>query len=444
MKKILLYGLVALTVFSGVAQAQPKVSFDNVAPYRNEFRSYSIRDFAVKRDIKSEPYAIELKNFATTANIGTTTNTAVVEIPDVWLERELFLHTEGSRNSHRVFVNGELIGSARDSRLPSDFYISPAIKGGKNTITIEIMDDTGEPETGVTNDMRAPLEVVYIHSQQRVRVLDYDITAQLDSLGQYGLLELDITVINGYNSEEPIAVGFDLYSPEGDLKEYILREIVLEGDSSQTVHLQTEVWGAPKRLWSDESPKLYDVMIFVRRGKFYTEYIPVRVGFGETELTEKGIARNGKLIDIKPVSYNASSTQKDTEKEVAALKKRGFNTIYVDYPQPGWFYDVCDRVGIYVFDQANINTSRNAAGHALSNNPAWLDEYMGRTKGMYYRTRNHVCIIGRSLGGDSGNGFNMYSTYKWLKEQKPDQAVIYRFSGNQWNNDLELPAPSDR
>src|SRR5699024_7973769 len=85
-------------------------------------------------------------------------------------------------------------------------------------------------------------------------------------------------------------------------------------------------------------------------------------------------------------------------------------------------------------------------GGCLSNDPAWLPEYMERTQAMFYRSRNHPCIIAWSLGGDSGNGFNLYRTYMWLRAADPARPIVYRGAGGEWNNDLALctgPAPQN-
>ena len=181
-------------------------------------------------------------------------------------------------------------------------------------------------------------------------------------------------------------------------------------------------------------------MMIVTRGGHATEYLPDRVGFGQSEVRDGALYRNGKAIDIKAAAYNAAADAKTTEADIKKLQQGGVNTIWVDYPQPVWFYDICDRAGMYVIDQANVNssheTSNRALGGALSNAPAWLPTFMERTQAMYERAKNHVSIVGWSLGGRQGNGYNMYRTYQWLKGAEPHRAVIYNDSAGEWNSDL--------
>jgi beta-galactosidase len=112
-----------------------------------------------------------------------------------------------------------------------------------------------------------------------------------------------------------------------------------------------------------------------------------------------------------------------------------------DSPQPIWFYDICDALGIYVIERANINPTSESenrkVGGTPSNDPALVGEYLSRVKAMYYRTRNHSCIIAYALGGEkAGNGYNMYKAYEWLKSVEKQRAVICPSADGEWNSDL--------
>ena len=140
----------------------------------------------------------------------------------------------------------------------------------------------------------------------------------------------------------------------------------------------------------------------------------------------------------KPAVSDAD--RKTTLAELKALKAKGNNTICPDYPQPGWFYDLCDELGLYVIDCANINAPEKRddrkVGGTPSNDPSLADEYLERVKAMYYRSRNFTCVIAYSLGGPSGNGYNMYKAYQWLKSVEKSRPVIYSDTDGEWNSDL--------
>mgnify|MGYP002517743056 CR=1 FL=1 len=130
-----------------------------------------------------------------------------------------------------------------------------------------------------------------------------------------------------------------------------------------------------------------------------------------------------------------------------ALKAKGVNTLCPDAPQPEWFYDICDALGLYVIEQANINpvaeSNNRKVGGTPSNDPTLVGEYFARVKAMYYRTRNCTCIVAYSLGGDkAGNGYNMYKAYEWLKSVEQRRPVFY-FGSDAHHEDVLLRSKSN-
>ena len=183
--------------------------------------------------------------------------------------------------------------------------------------------------------------------------------------------------------------------------------------------------------------------LYIKRDGKPREYISFRVGAGTTTFADGKILRNGKPIAINSARYNARTTYGEALAEIKALRTQGVNTLLPDNPQPEWFYDICDGLGMYVIERANINPTEGAdnrkIGGTPSNNPDLLGEYLTRVKSMYYRTRNHPCIIAYALGGDkAGNGYNMYKAYQWLKSVEKQRAVICTSADGEWNSDLEF------
>ena len=152
------------------------------------------------------------------------------------------------------------------------------------------------------------------------------------------------------------------------------------------------------------------------------------------------IVVHGTAITIKSAPYNAAANRTETRKEILALKSKGINTLKPDYPQPIWFYELCDKIGIYVVERAAINPTDNSTDRTIggtpSNNPQLLGEYLDRVKGMYYRTRNYSCIIAYTLGGEkAGNGYCMYKAYQWLKSVEKQRPVVCLSADGEWNSD---------
>ncbi len=441
---ISILGILLLSALCGQAQTNDMPNGRQVVA-RSQFFGYSTREATHEAKWEDENQYIVLSNLFTTTRNGRRHYRTVVEIPGYWRDRTVFLHTEGGRNAHNVYVNDIFAGSARDSRLPSEFDITEALKDGMNVIAIEIADSTAEPESTSNDPSRPEVELAYLYAQPELRIEDYDVSFIPDSTGRFCLLSLDIALANSRNYEEAMTVGYDIYAPNGDLKYYDLRETVIAGHGRDTIHFETPIYSAMQQLWSDHTPRLYTITLYTKRGQYITEYIPFRIGAGSTAWNSTEFLRNGKPVALSTVRYNAAPTPQQTRQEIIALKKEGSNTLCPDYPQPVWFYDLCDQLGMYVIDQANINTDRKAddrrIGGTLSNDPRWLDDYLERVERMYRHSHNHTCIIGWSLGGKSGNGYNMYKAYRLLKSLEKERPVIYRDAAGEWNSDMELTVP---
>ena len=429
---------------TGNEWTNPNIGSIGKSPVRTEFFSYDIREEAEKNIVEKNPYFFSLDLQPEANNNGIQQFNVNVDIPYMWLDRDLFLHVEGFPCFY-LQVNGRNAGYGQDSRTPSEFNISSFVKDGSNRISILLPEGTETPhalETALTN---RPRPAVFLYSQPKVRIEDYKVTAPLDSTKNHGILQLEIALSNSYNSPETITVGYDIYSPQGKLQYYDMREVKLAGQGRDTIRFAENIYGVPENLWSAEQPSLYRCMLTVRRGGRMVEYIPFVTGFGSTTCQEGVIYRNEKPIDIQAARYNAAPNAATTQTQLVELKKRGINTVWTDYPQPYWFYDLCDRTGMYVIDQANINSAHEPdnleVGGTWSNNPAWLGSFLEREQSMYGRAKNHVCIIGWSLGGAVGNGYNMQKCYQWLKNVEKERAVLFNDAAGEWNSDLEpLPA----
>ncbi len=418
---------------------------------RTEFISYNIREEAEKEILSTSPFyrnlTDKLESPPTPKDSPRKIYITLVSIPFPWLDRELFLHVEGVPAFY-LYVNDKMVGYAQGSHAPAEFNLSSFVTDGVNTIRLEaIADGTGaQMESGISSEDDTPrtsFRNVYLYSQPKLRIEDFELFPGLDSTGRNGMFSVKLAVANSYNSQETITVGYDIYAPTGKLLYYDMRDVKLPGKGRDTVRFDEYVYGVIPHLWSTADPDLYRVMLFVRRDGRLIEYIPYTLGFGETELHEGKLYRNGQPIDLSVARYNAADNRPQTRDELITLRQQAINTLLPDYPQPEWFYDLCDSIGLYVIDQADINplpTSEGSTstGIAPSNDPAWLPSFLDRLRAMQARNKNRTCIIGWSLGTTAENGYNMYKCYQWLKKADPRRAVIFSNAQGEWNSDLEL------
>ena len=295
----------------------------------------------------------------------------------------------------------------------------------------------------ITSAKRAQFSNCYIFAQRKLGIYDFNVRLVPDSLARFAQLQLDVTVDNSFSTDEVIEVGYDIYAPDGKLMEYSVNDLAMTGFTRDTMSFTPWIYHSNPNRWSPSNPKLYDLMLYIKRSGQLWEYIPLKVGFAEYGYNDNGeITAFGKPIALKQQEYNAAVDRATTEKEVRALKAKGINCLSPTHPQPKWFYDVCDKVGIYVIDCAAISSPTAADDRTMSgtsaNAPWLLDDYLMRVETMYRRAQNHVCIIAFRLANNtSGNGYNLYKAYELLKSFGDSRAVIYEGADGEWNTDLK-------
>ena len=441
MKKSFLYpifAILALFVSLDMASAQAVIS-------RTEFICYDKRADA-KSDIRTnnDKY-IDLR--PTLQFEGEGSVRAVyeqeIDVPASWNDYNAYLHTENVGGDYTIFVNGAQITSAIDRFTPTEIYISPYLVQGKNVVAVVVVEEPymAAVAEGLTMPQRQQFDNCYIFAQRRLGIYDFNVRLVPDSLERFAELRLDVLVDNSFSSDEVIEVGYDIYAPDGKLMEYSVNDLALEKFTRDTLSFKPYIYHSNPNRWSPANPKLYDLTLYVKRSGILWEYIPLKVGFAQYGYTEDGaITAFGKPLTLKKEVYNAAADKATTEREIKALKQRGINCLTPDYPQPRWFYDICDRVGIYVIDCAAVASPSCADNRALGGTPAnapeLVDEYLRRVEIMYHRAQNHVSIIAFSLGKKAGNGYNLYKAYELLKSKGDSRAIIYEDADGEWNSDL--------
>lgn len=434
---ILLSALVLLGVGSAEAQVQRR---------RSEFICYDKREDA-RRDIRSaiDKY-IDLRPELQFEGEGVVRAVyeQSIDVPAAWNDYNAYMHTENVGADYVIFINGVQITPPIDQFTPTDTFISPYLDQGENVVAIAIVDESYMSllDEGLVQPQREQFENSYIFAQRRLAVYDFNVRMLPDSLGRFAQLRLDVVVDNSFSTMETIEVGYDIYAPDGRLMEYSVNDLSLEGFSCDTLRFMPYIYHTNPNRWSASNPKLYDLMFYVKRNGILWEYIPLKVGFAEYGYNENGdITLFGNPLTLSVSRYNAAADRATTESEIKRLKSEGVNTLRPDYPQPMWFYDLCDRVGMYVIDCAAIASPTAADDRSTEGTPAnapyLLDTYIDRVDAMYRRAQNHVCIIAFALAGDSsGNGYNLYKAYERLKSYGDSRAIIYYGADGEWNSDI--------
>ena len=410
--------------------------------YRTEFSVFDLREAALKNDHSRTERHIRFAPKVMEAVGKVEVVGQKIDLPTAWSDFNVYIHIQNTIKAYDLVVNEQLVASVEDSYTPADFLLSPYLRQGSNEILLLLRrSEAIELNEGGQSNLVEQFRGSYIFAQHRKHIYDYDARIVRSESGKTLGLELDIVVRNDFNFEEVVQVGYDIYSPDNKLIDYAMREVSVAGRSVDTLRIRTSLGEESRYLWSSANPRLYRLTLYTKRDGKPREYISFRVGAGESSFKDGKLLRNGKEIVVKSARYNARTTYAEALAAIKALKAKGVNTLLPDNPQPEWFYDICDGLGVYVVERANINpveeSSNRKIGGTPSNNPELVDEYLARVKAMYYRTRNHSCIVAYALGGDkAGNGYNMYKAYQWLKGVEKGRAVICTSADGEWNTDL--------
>ncbi len=370
-------------------------------------------------------------------------------IPSDWEDKEIFLSADGIRGAAFFYVNGKFIGMNKDSKTPARFDLTNIAKRGKNIIAIQVhrFSDANYLEcqdfwriSGIERD-------IYLYAQPRIHFTDFKVESPLDANYRKGIFNLTAKLVNESGQNTPLIVSYRLLNKKD--KQVIHSSVQITGDQTEVKFAQ-KVVEEPLQ-WTAETPNLYTLVLSIKRpdGEII-ESVSCKVGFRTVEIKDNQLMVNGEPVVIKGVNYHEHSeatghyvSEELMKKDFELWKKYNVNTIRTShYPQQERFYELCDEYGMYVIDEANIESHGMGfelkAGGTLANNPLYMDAHLERTMNMYERDKNHPCVIIWSLGNEAGNGLNFYVTYNTLKtlDSRPIQ---YERAEQEWNTDIFCP-----
>ncbi len=379
------------------------------------------------------------------------------------LKRDVFLHIAGAKSGVYVYINGEEVGYSEDSKNPAEFKINNYVKVGKNTLVLKIFRwSTGSylecqdfwRISGIERD-------VYLWSQPKSHIRDFAVKSDLDETYTDGNFVLKTMLTNSDASKSEVEVEYELLD---NTKKVIASEkqtIVLDAREETATSFSKTIKNPLK--WTSESPNLYTLLMTVKQNGAVTEVIPFTVGFRTIEIkevTDKTGRKdnlflvNGQPIILKGVNIHESNpktghyvTEDIMIRDFELMKLHNINTVRLaHYTQSRRFYELCNIYGLYVYDEANIESHGMyydlRKGGGLGNNPDWIIPHMDRVMNMFERNKNHPSVAIWSLGNEAGNGYNFYKAYLWVKEQDKEwmnRPVNYERALWEWNTDMYVP-----
>ncbi|OYW75126.1 MAG: glycoside hydrolase family 2, partial [Sphingobacteriia bacterium 32-37-4] len=352
-------------------------------------------------------------------------------LPKDFKGKQVFLHVGNAKSCLFVWVNGKKVGYSEDSKLAAEFDITQYLKEGENLIAFQVFrwSDASYLEcqdmfrfSGIERD-------VYLFATNKLTIRDFKITTDLDEKYENGLLNINVEVDN-FKSEKGYLSKKDSFNVEVQLKDasgnMVYQDQTKEfatvlGNYKSILSFKSTL--AKVTLWSAETPYLYTLYLILKNKEGdILEIIPQRVGFKKIEIIGANFLVNGKRIFLKGVNRHEHHprnghvlSKEDMLKDMEMMKKLRHS----HYPPDPYWMELCDIYGLYVVDEANIES--HGLGYDLSvtlgNKSIWKEAHLQRVQRMYERDKNHTSVVTWSLGNEAGDGSNFYAAYDWLKGQ---------------------------
>ena len=365
------------------------------------------------------------------------------ELPKNFDGQNIILHFAGVESCFYVWVNGEKVGMGKDSRTAVEFDITKYVKPGKNKIAVEVFrwSDGSWLECQDFWRLSGIYRDVFIYTLPKAHIADIKVTTLLDENYENPSYDIQWTFFNGTDKELQMDVDLDIVGLKETQKRVGTK---VKADQKQVLGSSTSP-GVLKnvKFWTAETPNLYTLELTCG-----TQKITLPIGFRTSEIKDGQLLVNGKPVLLKgvnrhehdPVTGHTVSVESMIE-DIKLMKQHNVNaTRCSHYPNDPRWYALCDEYGLYVVDEANIESHGMHYGpETLAKNPLFAKAHMDRTIRMFEQNKNHASIIIWSLGNEAGNGPNFEATYDWLKAADATRPVQYERAERSRNTDIVCP-----
>lgn len=382
--------------------------------------------YAWRNQFKSNPPQVPTQN----NHVGSYRRE--ITVPANWGGKEIIAHFGSVTSNIYLWVNGRYVGYSEDSKLEAEFNLTPYLKPGqKNLIAFQVFrwcdgtyleDQDFFRYSGVGRDC-------YLYARNKKRIEDIRVTPDLDANYQNGSLRVALSLKGSGN------VDLELLDAAG-------KPVATEtAHGTGTVVMNIE---NPQK-WTAETPYLYTLRATLQGSN---EVIPVKVGFRKIELKNAQILVNGQPVlfkganrhEIDPDNGYYLSPERMIQ-DIQVMKKFNINAVRTcHYPDDNLWYDLCDKYGIYVVAEANIESHGMGYGdETLAKRADYKKAHMERNQRNVQRSFNHPSIIFWSLGNEAGYGPNFEAAYDWIKAEDSSRAVQYEQARKDGKTDIFCP-----
>ncbi|MDR0976911.1 MAG: DUF4981 domain-containing protein, partial [Prevotellaceae bacterium] len=360
-----------------------------------------------------------------------------IVIPASWSGRDIIAHFGSVTSNMYLWVNGRYVGYSEDSKLEAEFDLTPYVKPGqKNLIAFQVFrwcdgtyleDQDFFRHSGVGRDC-------FLYARTKKRIEDIRITPDLDTQYRDATLAVSLTMKGSGN------VTLELVDAQGGIVD--TRSLKASGKVNTTFNV------ANPMKWTAETPYLYTLRATMSDGGRTLEVIPVNVGFRKIEIKDAQVLVNGQPVLIKGANRHEMDPDKGYYitpermlQDITIMKQFNLNAVRTcHYPDNNLWYDLCDKYGIYMVAEANVESHGLGYGdRTLAKNDSYRLAHQERNRRNVQRSFNHPSIIFWSLGNEAGYGPNFEMAYDWIKNEDPSRPVQYEQAGRDGKTDIYCP-----
>jgi beta-galactosidase len=368
-------------------------------------------------------------------------------IPENWNGQDIYLHIGAVSSAMYVWVNEQQVGYSEDSKTPAEFNITKYLKKGENSLAVEVYrwcdgsyleDQDFWRMSGITRD-------IFLMARNPQHIRDYRVSSPLVNGYKDGEFKLAVEVVNSASATPTLTL--DAVLMDGETKVSEMSQAVKTAVQPVVVNLAANIQSA--KPWSAENPNLYQLLITLKdESGQIIEVLHQEVGFRTVEIKNNQLLVNGVAIYVKGTNIHEHNQitghYQDEEtmlKDIFLMKSYNINAVRCShYPEPERWYELCNKYGIFLVDEANIESHGMGYGaKSLAKDPTWKDAHLFRTKNMFERDKNQPSVIIWSLGNEAGNGVNFEATYAYLKSVDQSRPVQFEQAGNGANTDIMCP-----
>ena len=373
--------------------------------------------------------------------------------PDNWKDRQVFIQFGAVKSAMYIWINGQKVGYSQGAKTPAEWDITPYLNfEGENTLAVQVYrwSDGSYLEcqdfwriSGIERD-------VFLFSTPKIHVRDFFAIADLDDSYINGKLKLEVDLKNYFKKfkAKDYSLEFMLFE-KGNEKPFIKETKAIEINKLETAKIifEQEIENPDK--WTAETPNLYDLVVLIRnKDNVIIETVGSKIGFRRSEIKNGQLLINGKVVLFKGVNRHEHDqytghviSYESMLQDIRLFKENNINAVRTShYPNDPKWYELCDQYGIYVIDEANIESHGMGYGErSLAKDSTWKEAHVDRIKRMVERDKNHPSVIIWSMGNEAGDGVNFTAGYKWIHERDKSRPVHYERAELGPNTDIYCP-----